>query len=109
MHAADNGPGGVSTDTARRPGHDAGRVSTYARSRLAGEVLARAAMSPAYRADRAEELERSVRPNAYCWFSFALVAVACVCLIVAAALGEAWLLAIAVALALSAAALAACA
>ena len=109
MHDADNGPGGVSTDTARRPGHDAGRVSTYARSRLAGEVLARATMSPVYRADRAEELERSVRPNAYCWFSFALVSVACACLIVAAALGQVALLAIAVGLALLAAALATCA
>jgi len=66
-------------------------------------------MSPVYRADRAEELERSARPNAYCWFSFALVAVACACLIVAAALGEAVLLATAVVLALSAATLASCA
>ena len=109
MHDADKGPGGASTDTARRPDHDAGRIRRYVRSRRAGEVLASATMAPTYRADRAEELERSARPNAYCWVSLGLVALACVCLIVAAVSGEAWLLAIAVGLALLAAALASCA
>jgi hypothetical protein len=72
-------------------------------------VLASATISTAYRADRAEELEPSLRPNAYCWFSLALVALACASLIVVAVLGEAWLLVIAVGLALLAAALASCA
>ena len=84
-----NGRGGASVKTARPSAHDAGRVRRYARSRLAGEVLTRATMSRAYRADRAEELERAARPNAYCWFSFALVTVACACLILAAAIGAA--------------------
>ena len=65
-------------------------------------------MSRAYRADRAEELERAARPNAYCWFSFALVTVGCACLILAAATGAAWLLAIAVGAALLAAAVGTC-
>ena len=109
MHDADKGRGGASTDTARRPDHDAGRVRRYVRSRRAGEVLASATMAPAYRADRAEELERSARPSAYCWASLALVALACACLIFAAVTGEAWLLAIAVGVALLAAAVATCA
>jgi len=109
MHDADKGPGGASTDTGRRPDHDAGRIRRYAHSRRAGEVLASSTMAPAYRANRAEELERSPRPSAYGWASLALVALACACLIFAAATGEPWLLAIAVGVALLAAAVATCA
>ena len=109
MHDVDEGRGGASVITARPSTHDAGRVRRYARSRLAGEVLTRATMSRAYRADRAEELERAARPNAYCWFSFALVTVACACLILAAATAAMWLLAIAVGVALLAAAVGMCA
>ena len=63
MHDADNGPGGASTDTARRPDHDAGRIRRYVRSRRAGEVLASATMAPAYRVDRAEELGTACPPQ----------------------------------------------
>jgi hypothetical protein len=109
MHVAEKARGEASTETPPRPVHPIGRVNRYARSRLASEVLTRAAMSRAYRADRAEELERSARPSAYCWLSFGLVVLASACLVAAAASGEAWLLAIAVGLALLAAALGSCA
>ena len=109
MHVADKGRGEASTDTARRPHHDAGRIRRYVRSRRAGEVVASATMAPAYRVDRAEELERPTRPSVYCWFSLGLVALACACLIFAAATGEPWLLAIAVGVALLAAAVGTCA
>ena len=109
MHDADKGGGGASAETARRPEGNAVGVGPYAHSGRVGELLASATMSTAYRADRAEELERPTRPTAYCWFSLALVALACACLIFAAATGAAWLLTVAVAVALLAAAVATCA
>ena len=66
-------------------------------------------MSRAYRADRAEELERAARPSAYCWFSFALVTVGRARLILAAATAAMWLLVIAVGVAFGAAAVGTCA
>jgi hypothetical protein len=66
-------------------------------------------MSPAYRADRARELELPARSSAHCWLSVALLVLGGACLVATAALGEPWLLAIASGLAVAAVALASCA
>ena len=114
MHDAQKELGGawvgtpLHPDYAGRDGEVAGD-GRYARSRQASEALVSATVSPAYRAERAEELERPSRPSAYCWLSLALVAAAFAWLIVAAVVGQAWLLAIAVGLALAAAGLTSCA
>jgi len=71
-------------------------------------MFASATMSTAYRADRAEDLQRATRPSAYRMLSMGLVALGVACLIVAAVTGEAWMLAVAAGVALLAAALATC-
>src|SRR5688500_12859515 len=107
MHDADTGRGAASVKPAR-PEREPEGVSSYPHARRVVDVLASATMSTAYRAERAEGLERPTRSSAYWWFSLAMVALACACLTFAAATGEPWLLAVAVGVSLLAVALATC-
>lgn len=84
MHDADEGHVAAPPKRTPVPDHHGGRVNRYASSRLAGEVLTRAARSRAYCADRAEEQERPTRSSAYLLLFFAVVVAVCAYLIVAA-------------------------